>query len=75
MVWLLVPIAIEGVNRLRGSNLTGTTSLLQGYINYQIRDKMGGGKNQGFQKGGRKIRGEKKGGSGKKRKKCKNVKI
>jgi hypothetical protein len=73
-----VPIAIEGVNRLRGSNLTGTTSLLQGYISYQIRDKMGGGKNQGFQKGGRKIRGEKKEEvekRGGKRKKCKNVKI
>ena len=59
LVWLLVPIAIEGVNRLRGSNLTGTTSLLQGYINYQIRDIMGGGKIWDFKKGEGKS-GEKK---------------
>jgi hypothetical protein len=46
----------HGVDRLHGSNLT---SLWQGYINYQIRDIMGGGKIWDFKKGEGKS-GEKK---------------
>ena len=48
--------------------------IYKGYIYYQIMHIMGGGNNQGFQKGGRKIRekkmkGKKRGERGKRRRK------